>query len=72
MAKREPRISETMNVSEAARQAGVKRSSLQSAVVKGIVPSWPDAGGVPHVLLKDVEKYAKNRPKSGPKTAGKR
>lgn len=51
------RVSESCGLKYAAHKTGVARTTIQSAVERGEIPSEKDMGGVPHVRLADVEAW---------------
>lgn len=49
-------------IAAAAAAVGLAKQTLDSAVRRGDVPSYPTACGLPLVRLADVKRWAKNRP----------
>jgi len=61
---------ELISISEASRRIGIAVSTLWDAVQRGDIASDRVAGR-PVIRSEDADRFAKNRPKTGPKHARK-
>lgn len=63
-------LNKLYRLSNAARECGIARSTLESAILRGEIPPHYTACGLPLVKLADVEKFRKaaGTRRTGPKT----
>ena len=60
-------VSQLWRPTLAAQEVGIARSTIYSAMEEGSIPIAQTACGLMLVSLEDVQHYADNRPRRGPK-----